>query len=59
MDIKLPAPHVGLGMLYAQLGRAGEARAEYRKYLELAPGAPDRLRVENRLAALDQSSGAH
>ena len=56
MDTGNAGPHLGLGLLYEQRGHA-EARAEYRKYLELAPNAPDKLRVERRIKGLDQHSG--
>jgi len=39
-------------MLYEQMGRKSSAAAEYRQFLELAPQAPDRARIERRLAAL-------
>jgi Flp pilus assembly protein TadD len=52
LDARAAKPHLGLGMLFSQQGRAPEARAEYRRYLELAPAAPDRLRVEKRLLDL-------
>jgi len=50
-------PHLGLGLLYEQQGHAEEARSEYRMYLELAPEAPDKLRVQRRLKSLDQPAG--
>jgi beta-barrel assembly-enhancing protease len=52
IDARQAAPHRGLGMLYEQQGRAAQALDEYRKYLELAPDAPDRLRIERRIAVL-------
>jgi predicted RNA polymerase sigma factor len=39
-------------MLYEKLGRPNEAVTEYEKYLELAPGALDRERIQRRLEAL-------
>jgi beta-barrel assembly-enhancing protease len=44
----------GLGFLYEEEGRAADARAAYRKYLELAPAAPDRLRIERRIEGIAQ-----
>ncbi len=59
MQPLLPEPHRGLGALYGSQGRVVEARAEYRKYLDLAPTAADRRQIENRLSALDGSSAPH
>lgn len=47
-----PAIHRGLGMLYEKLGRTNEAVTEYEKYLELAPGAMDRERIQRRIEGL-------
>ncbi len=44
--------HRGLGMLYEKAQRNQEAASEYRKYLELAPNAPDRERIARRLEGL-------
>jgi len=46
------ASHRGLGMLYEKLGRPKEAIDEYQKYLELAPDARDRERIQRRIEAL-------
>lgn len=48
----VPSAHRGLGMLYEKLGRTNEATPEYEKYLELAPGAIDRERIQKRLEAV-------
>lgn len=48
----VPAAHRGLGMLYEKLGRPSEAATEYEKYLELAPSAIDRERIQRRIEAL-------
>lgn len=40
------------GMILARLGRPGEARAELERYLERAPGATDRRRIELLLGQL-------
>jgi tetratricopeptide (TPR) repeat protein len=45
---------LGLGMLYQDQGKSAEALASYARYLQLAPDAPDRLRVERRVEALRQ-----
>ena len=46
--------HVRLGQTYDKLGQVAEARAEYQKYLELAPDAPDSSIVKGRLSMLGQ-----
>jgi len=52
LDNPFPATHRGLGMLYEKLGRPNEAVTEYEKYLELAPSAMDRERIQKRIEAL-------
>src|SRR5258706_5159652 len=52
LDDPVPAAHRGLGMLYEKLGRNSEALAQYEKYIELAPTAFDRERVQKRIDAL-------
>jgi len=52
LENPFPAIHRGLGMLYEKLGRPNEAVPEYEKYLELAPGAVDRERIQRRIEAL-------
>jgi len=46
------AVHRGLGMLYEKLGRISDAISEYEKYVELAPAAVDRERIQRRIEAL-------
>lgn len=46
------AAHRGLGMLYEKLGRTAEAISQYEKYVELAPGAVDRERIQRRIEVL-------
>jgi predicted Zn-dependent protease len=58
-DPQLADPHRALGVLYSEQNRIDEARVQYREYLEMSPTAPDRLRIENRLAALDRPGTAH
>jgi len=48
----VPAAHRGLGMLYEKLGRAAEAVAQYEKYIERAPTAFDRERIQRRIETL-------
>jgi predicted Zn-dependent protease len=52
LDAPFPAAHRGLGMLYEKLGRTAEAVAAYEKYIELAPNAFDRERIQRRLETL-------
>jgi predicted Zn-dependent protease len=44
--------HRGLGMLYEKLARANDAAAEYQKYIDSAPAASDRERIQRRIDAL-------
>ena len=44
--------HRGLGMLYEKLARLSEAVTEYEKYVELAPAAIDRERIQKHIEAL-------
>jgi predicted RNA polymerase sigma factor len=39
-------------MLYEKLGRKPDASTEYQKYIELAPAAIDRERIQKRIEAL-------
>jgi predicted Zn-dependent protease len=52
LDNPTPLAHRGLGMLYEKLGRKPDALTEYRKYVELAPAAIDRERIQKRIEAL-------
>jgi beta-barrel assembly-enhancing protease len=56
LNVENPAPvaHRGLGMLYEKLGRGTDAVAEYEKYLELAPEAIDRERIQRRIETLKE-----
>ena len=56
LNAEKPAPvaHRGLGMLYEKLERGADAVAEYEKYLELAPSATDRERIQRRIDALKE-----
>ena len=44
--------HRGLGMLYEKLDRKADAATEYEKYLEIAPAATDRERIQRRIENL-------
>ena len=48
----VPAAHRGLGMLYEKLARPAEAVAQYEKYIERAPTAFDRERIQRRIETL-------
>jgi predicted Zn-dependent protease len=48
----VPVTHRGLGMLYEKLGRVNDAAGEYQKYIELAPSAQDRERIQRRIEGL-------
>ena len=53
------AVHIRLGQCYDGMNQPDRARAEYEKYLELAPAEmPDRKSVENRLKQMDSSTSA-
>ncbi|MFN2578531.1 MAG: M48 family metalloprotease [Pyrinomonadaceae bacterium] len=47
--------HRGLGMLYEKLGRPNEAITEYENYVELAPSAIDRERIQKHIEVLRRS----
>jgi Tfp pilus assembly protein PilF len=49
-DPSLPAAHRGLGMVYVLQGKNDAAKAEYEKYLRLAPDAPDADQIKRLLA---------
>ena len=48
----VPIAHRGLAMLYEKTGRTKEAINEYQKYIDLAPNALDRERVQRRIQTL-------
>ena len=50
LDPTLPSAHRGMGMVYVLLGKNAEAKAEYTRYLQLAPDAPDRDQIARVLA---------
>ena len=49
-DPSLPDAHRGLGMVYVLQGKNDAAKAEYQKYLEAAPDAPDADQIKRLLA---------
>jgi len=46
--------HRGLGFLFQKAKNYPEALGQYRLYLKVEPEAPDRLRIERRIAALER-----
>ncbi len=55
LDHPVPIAHRGLGMLYEKIGRVKEAIDEYQNYLDLAPDAVDRERIQRRIQTLKGS----
>jgi predicted Zn-dependent protease len=55
LDNPVPIAHRGLGMLYEKTDRTKEAIDEYQKYLDRAPNALDRERVQRRIQTLKGS----
>jgi hypothetical protein len=55
-DNPIPVAHRGLGMLYEKLGRGSDAVGEYEQYLELAPTAVDRERIQRRITVLKEKA---
>jgi tetratricopeptide (TPR) repeat protein len=45
LDPTLAGAHRGMGMVYVLLGKNAEAKAEYDRYLKLAPDAPDKDQI--------------
>jgi regulator of sirC expression with transglutaminase-like and TPR domain len=52
LDSTSAEPHRELGLLYVELKRPDQARAALRRYLALAPDAPDAAAVERKLTEL-------
>ena len=55
LDSSNALAHRGMGMLSEKTQKREQAIREYRKYLDLAPTAIDRLRIVSRLEALEKS----
>jgi len=53
-DSRYAKAYRGLGLLLQQQGKFGEACEELRWYLQLEPGARDRLRIEQRIELLEE-----
>jgi tetratricopeptide (TPR) repeat protein len=54
LDPQNAAAHRGLGLAYAQSGNAGQAVQSFKRYLKVAPTAPDRALIEKRIAQLSR-----
>jgi tetratricopeptide (TPR) repeat protein len=52
MENPVATAHRGLGMLYEKSERINDAVIEYQKYLEAAPAAVDRERIQKRVESL-------
>jgi hypothetical protein len=52
LNPKEPTPYRGLGLAFAQQGKTGEAVTHLKRYLNLAPKAPDRALIEKRIQQL-------
>ncbi len=51
--------HRGLGFLFEQEGKNGDAATEYQSYLSMVAGTSmDHLRIERRLAAVQKLAGS-
>jgi tetratricopeptide (TPR) repeat protein len=55
IDPLLPDPYFGLGSLYEQEGKKGQAAEAYRKYIELCREPADKERARRRLEELTKS----
>ena len=56
MDPRMPEPYRALGELYGEWEMYGESAAMYRKYLKVAPQAPDRGRVERQISKMERKA---
>lgn len=48
-----PDPHFNLGLIQEKMGRFGEAARSFRRYLELAPDAPEAARIREQIYKLE------
>jgi Tfp pilus assembly protein PilF len=53
LEPQFAEPHRGMGLLYYKKGRTDLARAHFKKYLELNPGAKDRAYIEQFLREIE------
>jgi hypothetical protein len=56
LDPGYGAPYRGLGELYEDWERYGDAADAYRKYLKLEPTAPDRSRIKRKIEVLQRKA---
>lgn len=56
LDNPYSSAYRGLGMLYEKLGRNSDAVVQYEKYLEVAPTAFDRGRIQKRISVIKENS---
>lgn len=49
----------GLGFIYENEQKNHQAIADFEKYLQLAPQAWDRVKIEHDLAEMQSSAGSH
>ena len=56
LDPSYALPYKGLGELYEDWERYGEAAAAYAKYVKLAPRAGDRQRIERKITVLKKKA---
>ena len=56
LDPRYALPYKGLGELYEDWERYGEAAQAYKKYVQLAPNATDRKRIERKITILQKKA---
>jgi tetratricopeptide (TPR) repeat protein len=56
LDPNYGAPYRGLGELYEDWERYGEAADAYRQYLKLEPNVPDRSRIQRKIEVLQRKA---
>jgi tetratricopeptide (TPR) repeat protein len=56
-ELRDPETLLAAGSVAELLGRSGDARRDYSRYLEVAPDGPDAIRVRERLRVLGRPSG--
>ncbi len=56
MDKKYAEPYRGLGELYEDWERYGDAVNAYNTYLKLAPRASDRGKIERKISSLKRKA---
>jgi predicted Zn-dependent protease len=56
LDPRMPEPYRALGELYGEWEMYGEAASMYRKYLQVAPNASDRSRIERQIQKMERKA---